>query len=207
VNRHKRRLPPVGDKDVKLTAWFSQRVFRNPARYLAGVGVLSLVGWSALLSSAQIPEFYKPKEEELPAAVAPQPISFSHRQHAETALACRDCHAGATEKERAGLPQTDTCMLCHQTIANASAAIQRLANVHAEGAKVEWVRVYQVPDLVFFSHASHVGAGIDCSTCHGPVGQRDVLAKEVSTGMVRCMNCHAASDVSNDCVFCHQLGH
>ena len=190
-----------------MTAWFSQTLFRNPARHLAGVGVSSLVGWSALLLNAQVPEFYKPNEEKLPAAVAPQPIPFSHRQHAEAALACQDCHRGAEEKERAGLPQADTCMLCHQTIAKSSVAIERLAAVHAKGARVEWVRVYQVPDFVFFSHASHVSAGIDCSTCHGPVGQRDVLAKEVSTGMVRCMNCHAARDVSNDCIFCHQLGH
>ena len=156
---------------------------------------------------SRIPEFYKPKDEKLPAEVGPQPIPFSHKQHVEAGLQCKDCHAGAAKKERAGLPQLENCMLCHRAIAKESPPVQRLAELHQQGTKVKWVRVYQVPDFVFFSHARHLKAGEECRTCHGPVARREVLSKEVSTGMVRCMNCHAERDVSNDCVFCHQLGH
>jgi hypothetical protein len=86
-----------------------------------------------------------------------------------------------------------------------SPEIRQLAEVHKRGERVQWVRVYSVPDYVFFSHASHLKAGEQCITCHGPVEERDVLAKEVSTSMVACMNCHAKRKASNDCVLCHQL--
>ena len=156
---------------------------------------------------SRIPEFYKPKDEKLPAEVGPQPIPFSHKQHAEAGLQCKDCHAGAAKKERAGLPRLEKCMLCHTTIAAERPAVQRVAEFHQQGTKVEWVRVYQVPDFVFFSHARHLKAGEECRTCHGPVEKRDVLAKEVSTSMIACMNCHQERQAPNSCVFCHQLGH
>jgi hypothetical protein len=177
----------------------------HPPKFTVAVFVLFVS--LALPAAGQVPEFYKPKEEKLPLAVAPQPLPFSHKQHAEARITCLDCHSGAAKKERAGLPQTDQCMLCHSTIAVASPAVRRLAKLHEQGEKIDWVRVYQVPDFVFFSHASHWKAGVDCATCHGPVAQRDVLAQEVSTGMVRCMNCHADREASNECVLCHQLGH
>jgi hypothetical protein len=157
-------------------------------------------------SFAQAPGAYKGKEEKLPLEVAPQPIPFSHAQHARARVTCLDCHAGADKKERAGLPAIGQCMLCHQTIKAASPKIKKLAAMQEGGEKIQWVRVYEVPDFVFFSHASHVKGAVECGTCHGPVDQREVLAKEVSTSMTTCMNCHAARDVRNHCHFCHSLG-
>ena len=75
------------------------------------------------------------------------------------------------------------------------------------GAKIAWVRVYQVPQFVFFNHGNHRKAGIECVTCHGPVADREVLAQEISAGLVGCMNCHAARKVSTECHFCHALGY
>jgi hypothetical protein len=166
-----------------------------------------LPGACALLLWAQAPEsVYRIKEEKLPAAVAPQPIPFSHRVHAAAAVECRDCHTTARTKDQAGLPQAARCLLCHQTIAADKPEIRKLAERAAAGESVRWVRVYQVPDFVFFSHKNHLAGGEKCETCHGPVAERDVLAKEVSTSMTACMNCHTARDVSNDCHFCHALG-
>jgi hypothetical protein len=39
------------------------------------------------------------------------------------------------------------------------------------------------------------------------VADREVLAQEVSTGMVGCMNCHAARKVSTECHFCLNSSH
>ena len=149
---------------------------------------------------------YKGKEEKLPKEVAPQPVLFNHAKHAAAGIQCPDCHAGAGKQERAGLPQAGQCMLCHQTIAAESEEIKKLATLQKTGEKIAWVRVYEVPGFVFFSHANHVTAGVECATCHGPVEQRQVLAKEVSTSMTTCMNCHAARQVPNHCHFCHSLG-
>ncbi len=149
---------------------------------------------------------YKGKIENLPAEVAPQPIAFSHKAHIVTGMKCLDCHTGAASKERAGLPDADQCLLCHTSIKADSPEIQKLAAAAKQGGKVNWVRVYQVPDFVFFSHANHLKAGEQCTTCHGEVEQRDVLAKEVSTSMIECMNCHLERDVSRQCHLCHDLG-
>jgi hypothetical protein len=156
--------------------------------------------------AAQTAGGYKGKQEDLPIKVAPQPIAFSHKKHSTAGLKCLDCHSGADRKERAGLPQAEQCMLCHATIATDSAEVGKLASFHERGEKAGWVRVYQLPDFVFFSHASHRKAGETCGTCHGPVETREVLAKEVSTSMIQCMNCHAAKKVSTECHLCHDLG-
>jgi hypothetical protein len=158
----------------------------------------------ACLLSAQTPA-YKGKEEKLPVEVAPQPVSFSHKKHSAAGMKCHNCHPGAARQEQAGLPAATLCLGCHATIKAESPEIKRLAALDAAGEKLKWVRVYKIPDFVFFSHANHLRAGAKCATCHGPVEERDVLAKEVSTGMIACMNCHAAHKASTECVLCHQL--
>ena len=75
----------------------------------------------------------------------------------------------------------------------------------AAGRRVAgWVRVYQLPKYVYFSHRVHTAAGTSCETCHGPVRERDVIAKEVVLNMRSCMACHAASKARNDCKTCHE---
>jgi hypothetical protein len=164
-------------------------------------------GLRSLISLGQKPVVYKGKKEKLPLSVAPQPVAFSHKKHYAVGLSCPQCHTGATESEQAGFPNTDECMLCHATMMSDSPEVKKLADAHRRKEKVRWVRVYKVPEFVFFSHASHLKAGQQCATCHGPVDQRDVLTQEISTSMTSCMNCHATKAVSNDCSLCHQLGH
>src|SRR6266853_1194420 len=81
---------------------------------------------------------------------------------------------------------------CHRALKKDSAAIQRLAALHEQNKPVEWRRVYRLPEYVFFSHKEHVAKGAACETCHGPVGERDVLRKEKEISMAACMDCHRA---------------
>ena len=185
---------------------------KQPVRFAAGYGVrLACLLAVALLSLAaqeqQPPAVYQGIQEDLPKTVEPQPVPFNHRLHVDAGTECLDCHAGAAKKEVAGIPNIDDCMLCHAAIKTESPEIQRLAKMQAAGERLKWVRVYEVPDVVFFSHVNHVKAGEECATCHGPVGLREVLAKEISTSMTTCMNCHAERNFSNECFLCHQLGH
>ena len=32
-----------------------------------------------------------------------------------------------------------------------------------------WVKVHNLTDFVFFNHAPHIAAGVDCSKCHGDI--------------------------------------
>jgi hypothetical protein len=157
-------------------------------------------------AAAQEPKGYVGAQEKLPFDPGPQPIAFSHKQHAAASLKCLDCHSGAASAEQAGLPSTAKCMACHRAVRPESAEVKKLAAYHQRAEKVPWLRVYRVRDFVFFSHASHAKAGASCSECHGPVETRDVLLKEVSTNMAACMSCHRAKKASTDCSLCHQLG-
>ncbi|MCI0417864.1 MAG: cytochrome c family protein [Acidobacteria bacterium] len=182
-------------------SWLSNRSILR--ELICGVSML----WLVSAGMGQQSPTYKGKEEKLPASVSSQPIAFSHKKHMGLGMRCLDCHVDAGEKDRAGLPQAEQCLACHSTIKADSPEVKKLVGVEKQGRKVQWVRVYLVPDFVFFSHANHLKAKLACAACHGPVEKRDVLAKEVSTSMVACMNCHAAKRVSNECSFCHQLGH
>jgi hypothetical protein len=162
-----------------------------------------------VISAAPRPRFradYKGSEEKLPLAAPDQPLPFSHRVHSQLKLRCVECHATAAKDARAGLPATAKCMSCHRTIRTESSHITALRRFHDTNMPVSWTRVYKVPDFVFFSHARHVNGNVQCAECHGPVEQRDVLAKEVSTGMVSCMDCHTKRNASNACNVCHDLG-
>ena len=134
-----------------------------------------------------------------------QPIPFSHRAHTAEGVKCLDCHAIRKPGFAAGLPKEETCMACHSTIKTDSQSVQKLANYFKDKKPVPWVRVYRVPDYVWFSHESHHKvAQIACETCHGPVAERDVLTKEKPTSMASCMECHAARKAPNECNFCHE---
>jgi hypothetical protein len=135
-----------------------------------------------------------------------QPISFSHKRHAEASIRCNMCHPNAAKAERAGLPTASQCMLCHASIAKDSSDVRKLDAFDKDKKVIPWARVYQLPDFVFFSHAMHVNRKISCAECHGQVEQRDTLATEVTHNMKTCMACHSARGASNKCHVCHELG-
>lgn len=37
---------------------------------------------------------------------------------------------------------------------------------------IEWVKIHNLPDHVYFSHAQHVNAGkVQCQSCHGAINE------------------------------------
>ena len=142
----------------------------------------------------------------LPLGTAPvQPVAFSHKVHAGTAqLPCAMCHPNPDPGERMTLPPASLCLQCHETIKADSPEIAKLTTLTSGDREVPWVRVYQIPTYVFFSHRAHLDAGSTCADCHGPVAERDVMAREGDITMAGCMNCHTEKGASLDCGFCHQ---
>lgn len=134
-----------------------------------------------------------------------QPIPYSHKLHVGTLkLKCAACHANADPGELMGIPQASVCMKCHASVKTDSPAIQKLAESAKSGQPLKWVRVYEIPTFVMFSHRSHLEAGATCQGCHGQVAERDQLFRETDISMGGCMNCHRANNASNDCAFCHE---
>ncbi len=124
-----------------------------------------------------------------------QPIFYSHKVHAGiNQISCLYCHGGAWESKQASVPSLNVCMNCHAAIneytgkeklyrengeeVNGTTEIQKLYSYTGYDAKsgkytqpgkpVEWTKIHNLPDHVFFSHAQHIRAGkVQCQTCHG----------------------------------------
>jgi hypothetical protein len=142
--------------------------------------------------------------EKLPLPPPQQPVPFDHKLHVGLGAQCLDCHPIKAPGFAAGYPQAAKCMACHAAVKTDSPHIQKLAEAEKSQQPIEWVKVYRVPDYVWFSHQTHASdAKIACETCHGPVAERQVLFKEKPTSMVSCMDCHAQHEAPNDCDLCH----
>jgi c(7)-type cytochrome triheme protein len=144
----------------------------------------------------------------VPAATAvdapEQPIPYSHKLHAgDLKLPCKTCHANPDPGETEGIPQAATCMQCHSTVKTDSPAIQKLAAYAQNSRKIPWVRVYEIPGWVNFSHRRHVTAGNTCEDCHGKVAETDRISRVTDLSMGGCMNCHQAKSASTECTYCH----
>jgi len=137
-----------------------------------------------------------------------QPIPFSHRQHAAAGrLTCADCHKEGETGEIETIPKAKTCMACHQTVKSDSTAIRFLRAYAESNRPIPWVRVYELPGFVNFSHKTHLESGASCETCHGPVAERDQLRKETDISMNGCVGCHQSRKASVDCGVCHDIAH
>jgi predicted CXXCH cytochrome family protein len=135
-----------------------------------------------------------------------QPLPFSHKRHAgELALSCDTCHTLSPSGETLRIPQADVCMNCHQAIATDKPAIQRLAEYDKSNTPIPWIRIYQLPSFVSFSHKTHLDHGATCEQCHGQVAAREQLFKEAPLTMQWCVDCHTAKKASTDCNTCHTL--
>jgi cytochrome c2 len=67
----------------------------------------------------------------------------------------------------------------------------------ADGAKpIEWVKVHNLPDHVYFNHSQHIKVGKQqCQTCHGNIQQMPEVYQFTELSMGWCINCHRESKV------------
>ena len=136
--------------------------------------------------------WYYAAPDNLQVGYAPeQPVPYSHRLHAgELEMDCRYCHANVDRSHEAMVPPTQTCMGCHAQVHPDSERLAPVRESFETGAPVEWVRVHQVPDTVFFDHSVHLAAGVGCVTCHGRVDQMEVVQVDQPISMGWCLDCH-----------------
>src|SRR5215475_553391 len=134
-----------------------------------------------------------------------QPMPFSHKKQAETGLRCSRCHTMAETEEQAGIPTASDCLQCHRKFQSDGALMRTLAELEKSGKTITWIRIYDLPDFVFFSHQTHLKARIECQTCHGPVESREALWREKEVSMKACVACHKEKGASVACNYCHEL--
>jgi len=123
----------------------------------------------------------------------PQPVPFSHQHHVTgLGIDCRYCHTSVENSSFAGIPQTKTCMNCHSQIWTNAALLEPVRASYRSGESLQWTRVNQLPDFVYFNHSIHVNKGVGCNTCHGPIDQMPLTYQYASLQMEWCLNCHRA---------------
>ncbi len=152
-----------------------------------------------------------------------QPIFYSHTVHAGiNQINCLYCHGGAQESKHANIPSVNACMNCHMGIneyvkgpklyredgkeVDGTAEIQKLyqyagwdplaKKYTGNGKPIEWIRIHNLPDHVYFNHAQHVNAGkVQCQTCHGEIQKMDEVFQHSDLSMGWCVNCHRETKV------------
>ena len=177
----------------------------------AGLAIFSLLAYTTYDNASSLgrQEGYQPA----------QPIKFSHKLHAgQYGVDCQYCHSGAAKGKSAVIPSANVCMNCHKQIQEGPVyGKKEIAKIYAaigfdpktkkyiegyEQKPIEWVRIHNLPDHVYFNHAQHVTAGgIECQKCHGEIQEMEVVGQHSSLGMGWCIDCHRETNVkfaSND---------
>lgn len=189
--------------------------YRNKAYLLLGIIVLFLIGGYYTIEAAiglGRNKGYQPV----------QPIFYSHKVHAGTnQISCLYCHGGAQDSKHANIPSVNVCMNCHMAIkeysgdpitrddgssVNGTAEIQKLyeysgwnpskKSYDRPGKQIEWIRIHNLPDYVYFNHSQHVKVGQQqCQTCHGNIQEMPEVAQFADLSMGWCINCHRETKV------------
>ncbi len=184
---------------------FEKRIFSKKVMAALSLALLIFVGYAAVDSAQKLGR----QQNYAPA----QPIKFSHELHAgKNKIECQYCHFGASKGKSAVIPSPNLCMNCHKAVKEGPEhGTKEIAKIYAavgwdpdkgeyiegyEEKPIEWVRIHNLPDHVYFNHSQHVVAGkVECQECHGPVEEMKVLRQHSTLGMGWCINCHRDTEV------------
>ena len=166
------------------------QIFHPSTNTIARVSIFGLVffvaflGWLAMMldrSPATTREHM----------VFEQPVPFSHKHHVtDDGIDCRYCHTSVEKSAFAGIPPTATCMNGHPLLFTDAPLLEPVRASFRDGTPLQWTRVYDLPDFVYFNHSIHVAKGIGCTTCHGDIGHMPMTWKAVPLTMEWCVDCH-----------------
>jgi mono/diheme cytochrome c family protein len=76
---------------------------------------------------------------------------------------------------------------------------------------IQWKKIHNLADHVYFNHAQHVAVGkVECASCHGAVEKMEVLKQHAPLSMGWCINCHRQTEVkfaTNDFYKSYEIYH
>ena len=197
--------------------WFWGRLINNKGFVTVGTIVITVLFLNQAywwMSGIGVEQNYQPE----------QPIAFSHALHAgENEIDCNYCHSSARHSKHSGIPSANVCMNCHMYVDGSEITdvtgnlkydgegSPEIAKIYAaigwdsenreyiedyEEQPIKWVRIHNLPDLVYFNHSQHVNAGqLECQECHGPVETMEEMYQYSELTMGWCINCHRETEV------------
>jgi hypothetical protein len=155
-----------------------------PAKIIVGLLVV------AATAVASITYYFTPKYTRV-GYMPQQPVPYNHFLHVEQlGIDCRYCHTQVEVSGHANVPDAGTCMACHSQVKKDSPLLAPIRQSYESGEPVQWVRIHQVPDYVYFNHAVHVNRGVSCVECHGQVNEMVEVWHDKPLSMAFCLDCH-----------------
>src|SRR5690348_12459095 len=149
---------------------------------IVGLAVFVIWGGAMIVRSPYETRQNEPRE---------QPVPFSHEHHAGgLGIDCRYCHTTVENSSFANIPATKICMNCHSQMWASSPMLEPVRESYRTGRSIEWTRVNDLPDYVYFNHSIHIHKGVGCATCHGRVDRMPLMWQAEPLTMEWCLNCH-----------------
>jgi hypothetical protein len=160
-----------------------------------------LLGAAVLAGGCAVLEFIAGTGEEAAGEKPPAVVSrFNHLIHVEGAeLGCTDCHEGAQESARAGLPAFEFCEGCHEDDENEDYVKWLQVEPKESGTTVIKRYTKRGFDDVVAPHDIHFAMEVSCDTCHGNVGKSEEILENTVLSKEFCMGCHEGSLGCSDC--------
>jgi mono/diheme cytochrome c family protein len=208
-------LKKLSDEKLGVTPETPVAFYKNK-RYIAFTAIILFVvgGYYTTIGAMNLgrSKDYQPE----------QPIYYSHKVHAGVnQINCQYCHTGTYQGKQATLPSVNVCMNCHTAIneykgeplvrengdiVDGTAEIKKLYKYAgftegqpwdaSKAQPIEWVRIHNLPDHVYFNHAQHVNAGqVACQQCHGEIQNMGEVKQFADLSMGWCVNCHRETKV------------
>lgn len=81
-------------------------------------------------------------------------------------------------------------MNCHSLIKTDSEKLAPIRESYETGKPMEWIRVHNLPDFVYFNHSVHINAGVGCISCHGNLAEMETVTQREPLSMSWCLDCH-----------------
>ena len=153
------------------------------AAFVVAVAGSGAIAWAAVafVSRLGIQKGYAPE----------QPIAFPHKVHAgDNKIPCLYCHYAARTSRHAGIPPASVCMNCHTLLEKQTVEIEKLKEAVQQERPIQWVKIHNLRDFVYFNHSQHVQSGVACQRCHGEVEKMTRVEQFAPLTMGWCLQCH-----------------
>ncbi len=128
-------------------------------------------------------------------------------------IPCRYCHTMVDKGRHATIASMDICMNCHTYVGQDKEWVIKLKDHWDNGEPIQWVKVHDLPDFVYFDHSPHLNARddqnkqiVDCVDCHGEVEKTERVSIVNAFNMGWCLECHRKPEMNarTDCTICHR---
>lgn len=221
-------LSALNETRIKSFGEFYEKYNMVGKIILTALGIFAFYGVWNWLMWIGVYKGYKPE----------QPIHFSHKIHAgDNKIDCQLCHSSAKYGKVSEIPSMNVCMNCHRNISEYNGKyfepgkdkafydgeIQKIyaatgwdpatQKYTGKTQPIEWTRIHNMPDFVYFNHSQHVVAGeqaiisshnkknpdnkidVVCKACHGKVDTMNVVQMANDFTMGWCIECHRTTEV------------